>query len=198
MKNLLCALSILLALALSGCEAVFTQQPVGDEAVDLDPATWQGTWLSDEVVMLTTVVDRGNGQLEAAWVERGSDGAKFERVMGSVRHSGEVTYLNMEHVSDETEGGGADSAIGTLEGGQVMPEFFWARIENDGRRAVLWWPDVEQIRAAVDDGRLPGTIKQDNDVVLGRLKPMHEELINSPASNLLQWQQPVTFIRIGD
>jgi hypothetical protein len=198
MKNLFCVLLFFLVLALSGCEAVFTQQPMGDEAVDLDPATWQGTWLSDQVVMLTTVLDRENGQLEAAWVERGSDGAKFERVMGSVRRSGEVTYLNMEHMPEAIEGAAADSARDMQAGGQVTPEFFWARIENDGRRAVLWWPDVEQVRAAVDDGRLPGVIKQDNDVVLGRLEASHVELINAPASSLLQWQQPVTFIRIGD
>lgn len=198
MKNLFCLLSIVLVLVLSGCEAVFTQQPMGDEAVNLDPAIWQGTWLSDEVIMLTTVLDRRNGQLEAAWVERGSDGAKFESVVGTVRLSGEITYLNMEHMPENKDDAVADSDEGTQAGAREMPEYFWARIENDGRRAILWWPDVEQIRAAVDDGRLPGVIRQDNDVVLGRLEPAHLDRINSPASNLLQWQRPVTFIRVGD
>jgi hypothetical protein len=184
-----------LVMALSGCEAVFTRQPLGDEAVTLDPATWQGTWLSDEIVLLTTVLDSEKGQLQAAWIERGAKGAKFEVVTGTIRQSGGIMFLSMEHEPPET------AEVTTEETPQDAPrepEYFWARIENDGRRAILWWPDVEQIRLAVGDKSLPGVIQQDQDVTLGQLEAEHIQLINSPASRLLQWSQPVTFIRIGD
>jgi len=195
MKATLSALSVLFVLALAGCEAVFTEQPIGDEAVQLDPATWQGTWLSEEIVLLTTVVNAEKGQLQAAWVERGPDGARFEAVTGTVRRAGEALFLTMEH-ERSTEAEVAEGEPGELA--VSSPEYFWARIENDGRRAILWWPNVEQFRLAVDEKKLPGVIKHDKDVVLGPLDAGQLTLIGSPASNLLQWSQPVTFIRVGD
>jgi len=198
---------IIAGLCLSGCEAVFTRQPVGEETVKLDPQVWQGTWLSDEIVVLTTVLDGENGVLHAAWVERAAEGARFETVTGSVRRTGDMLFLNMEHrqVEDGQPEVGAASGRDT-EGpkedtGENMPagaEFYWARIENDGRRAVLWWPDVEQIRLAVKAGQLPGTIKQDQDVILEPLDASRLARIGSPESSLLKWSQPVIFIRIGD
>jgi len=195
MKVVLCALSVFFVTVLSGCEAVFTGYPIGDEAVQLDPDTWQGTWLSNEIVLLTTVLDADKGRLQAAWVERGADGARFESVVGYVRRTGETLFLTMEHEpSRNVEAAGEEER----EGAVLSPEYFWARIENDGHRAILWWPDVEQIRVAVDEKKLPGVIKQDRDVVLGPLDAEHLLLIDSPSSKLLRWSQPVTFIRIGD
>jgi len=198
MKNLLCVFPVLLLMALSGCEAVFTRQPLGDEAVALDPATWQGTWLSNEVVLLTTVLDSEEGRLQAAWMERGAGGAKFEVVAGTVRHSDGIMFLSMEREPSETVEVEDATSEATAQDIPDEVDYYWARIENDGRRVILWWPDVEQIRLAVGDKSLPGTVRQDQDVILGRLEAEHIQLINSPASGLLQWSQPVTFIRIGD
>ncbi len=190
--------SVAAVLALTGCEAVFTERPLGDEVVTLDPAIWQGTWLSGEIVLLTTVLDGEAGQLQAAWMERGNAGTKFETVVGSVRRSGQIMYLSMVHEPTAEADATGESVEATQADHPNLPEYFWARIENDGRRAILWWPQVEQIRLAVGDGRLPGIVKDDNDVVLGRLEDAQLELINAPASGLLQWSRPVTFIRIGD
>jgi len=198
MRTTYCLFLLIAALGLSGCEAVFTQQPVGDELVKLDPEVWQGTWLSDEIVVLTTVLDADKGLLQAAWVERAADGARFESVTGSVRRTGDMLFLNMQHGQFEDQAAGGASANETTEGPPDVPEFYWARIENDGHRAVFWWPDVAQITVAVNEGKLPGTIKQDKDVLLGALDATQLALINAPANNLLKWSQPVTFIRIGD
>jgi hypothetical protein len=187
--------SIIAVLCLPGCEAVFTEQPMGEEVVKLDRTVWQATWLGDEVVLITTVMDADKGLLQAAWVERRPDGASFEAVTGTVRRTGDLLYLNMEHQPEE-EGNAATTP--PAEATQDAPEYYWARIENDGRRAVLWWPDIEQVKVAVGDGRLPGTIKEDKDVVLRPLAASHLQLINSPTSGLLKWSQPVTFLRIGD
>jgi hypothetical protein len=80
----------------------------------------------------------------------------------------------------------------------VPPEYTWARIDNNGKRIILWLPDVEQFQQAVQDGRLPGTVREDEDVVLGPLEPAQLELINSPAGNLLDWPEPLVFVRIGN
>jgi hypothetical protein len=198
MRILRWLLPIAAALLLSACEAVFTEQPLGEEVVRLDPAIWQGTWLSDEVVVMTTVLDADQGLLQAAWVERWPDGARFEAVAGTVRRSGDLLFLNMAHRPEQDADSAAPAPQPDDGAPRGVPEFFWARVENDGRRALLWWPDVERARAAVGDGSLPGFVKQDRDVVLRQLSASQLELINAPSSGLLKWSQPATFIRIGD
>ncbi len=195
------------ALLLSACEAVVTGQPMGAEIVKLDTATWQGTWLGDEVVMVTTVLDSDQGLMQAAWVERGADGARFETVTGTVRKSGDWLFLSMEHQQfedDQDATADAADAAETVEAGEqavtepALPEYFWARVENSGQRTLLWWPNVEQIRFAIREKRLPGTIREDDNLVLGPLDDAQMDLINSPNGNLLNWAEPVVFIRIGD
>ena len=196
MNAVLSACLFAAGLLLSGCDAVFTQQPMGTDVVKLDIPTWQGTWLGDEIVMVTTVLDSDKGMMQAAWVERGPEGARFETSNGTIRQSGDRLFLTMEHQLPKDKGSGDARTSPEVEA--VPPEYYWARVENDGKRVVLWWPDVDQFRLAVSEGRLPGTIKEDKDVVLGELDDAQMDLVNTPAGNLLRWSDPVVFIRIGD
>jgi len=174
--------------------------------VKLDPAIWQGTWLSDEVVMVTTVMDADNGVLQAAWVERGPEGARFESETGVVRSTGDWLFLNMVHEPPDESGSAAsadtadqpDKNSESNDEERQQPEYFWARVEHYGKRVVLWWPDTEAFRSAVSEGRIPGMIKEDKDVLVGPLEDSHMELINAPAGSLMNWSEPVVFIRIGD
>jgi hypothetical protein len=186
-----CVALVLAPLLLGGCNAVLVKEPMGDTVVSLDPAIWQGTWASSEVVILTTVLDSEKGLLQAAWVERGAEGegASFESANGMVRQTGDVFFLSMENAPEEP----LDPTAAP-----VTPEYIWGRIENEGKRIILWWPDVEQFQRAVEDGRLPGTVTESEDVVLGPLDPAQLELINSPGGNLLSWSEPLVFVRIGD
>jgi len=180
-------------LFLSACDTVTVQQPMGEEIVALDEATWQGSWLGEEVVMLTTVIDGEKGLLQAAWLERGPEGARFESVTGTVRHTGPVVYLNTERDRTEDRGQGENT-----DESPSPPEFLWARIENNGQRALLWWPDVEHIRTAVGENRLPGTIRDDDDILLGPLNPAQQQQIDSPSGNLLKWTEPLVLVRMAD
>ena len=204
------AMALLLAsLALGGCNSVLVKEPMGDTVVTLDPATWQGTWVTDEVVILTTILDSEKGLLQAAWVERGPEGkgANFESVTGMVRQTGDMLFLNIEKEPPEERGTTAATdappvaaavAQAPVTGAAVPPEYGWGRIDNNGKRIILWLPDVEQFRLAVQDGRLPGSVNENEDVLLGALEPAQRELINSPAGNLLSWTGPVVFVRIGN
>jgi len=188
---------VIAGLVLSGCEVVYTEQPLGEEITVLDKETWQGTWLNEDVVLMTTVLDAEKGLLQVAWLERGEEGAEAESFAGFVRHTGDWIFLNMEDLEDEGEGDPDSTSEGqTVE--PVAPEFFWARVENTGKRAILWWPNVDQIRMAVNEGTLPGVVKADKNVRLAPLDETHLELINSPAANLLNWAQPDYFIRVVD
>jgi hypothetical protein len=209
--NARCVALLLALLLLSGCNAVLVKEPMGDTVVTLDPATWQGTWASSEVVILTTVLDSEKGLLQAAWVERGAEGegASFESVSGMVRQTGDVIFLSMENEPEEpldpTAALAADAPAEQTPATPAPPaaaarppEYIWGRIDNDGKRIILWWPNVEQFQRAVQDGRLPGTVTESEDVVLEPLDPAQLELINSPAGNLLGWAEPAVFVRIGD
>lgn len=190
----------LAALLLAGCEAVFTPRPLGDAAVALDPAEWQATWVGPDMVITTTVLDAEAGVLQAAWIERGTQGATLEVVEGSIRATGEWTFAN---ILDEKQGG--DQADGEVRGEVAAaalesapgPRFTWVRLEKRDRHLTVWSPNVEQFKRFVGDGRLPGEVTDDG-VVLGELTEAQVRMINDPASNLLNWADPGMFVRIAD
>ena len=179
------------ALCLVACESVFVEQPLGDEVVVLDEALWQGQWLNGEMVITTTIIDAGKGILQAAWLERGKNGAEMETATGYVRRSGEVIYLNLPNLD-------ADAESGEPPSGPKKPEYHWARLAHDQHHAILWWPDQDRFRDAVKSGALPGVIKDDEDVLLGELSGEHLQMINSPQANLMGWTEPMVFVRIAD
>ena len=201
-----CLFLLILLPLFAGCDVVLTQKPVGDEVVALDKATWEGTWLGGEIVVLTTVLDAENGVLQAAWVERGSEGARFETVTGTVRRTGELTFLNMQQEqfgegTQETDAGtgaaGSAGAESSNAGSAVLPvEYVWARVDNDGQRILMWWPDTEAIRTAVSAGTFPGQLENDDDVLLGPLTAEQLQAINAPGSAYLEWSEPVSLTRV--
>lgn len=190
-------LSLLFAASLGACDSVLVPEPIGDEAVALEAADWQGTWVSGEIVLMTTVLDAEAGIVQAAWMERYQDGARLETFEGQVRRTGDWVFLSMPDPDPERN----DTAAPGEEAAALAEpavEYLWARILNDGRTALLWWPRAEAFRAAVQDGRLPGSIGEGNDMRLGELTAEHLDLINAPESGLLGWQEPMVFVRIGD
>ncbi len=183
-----------LALSLAGCASVLVTEPVGDAPVPIDTGDWQGTWISGEIILMTTVLDAEAGVMQAAWLEREEDGAKMEVFRGEVRKTGDWVFVSMPAPEREVEDPGA---TGEQAGDDNVPAFLWARLQNDGRTLLLWWPRAEAFRAAVRDGRLPGVVEQNEDVRLGELTAEHLALINDPGSGLLGWEEPLVFVRIG-
>ncbi len=191
MKTPYRALMLLSFLWLTACESVFVEQPLGDEVVLLDEAQWQGQWSNGEMVIVTTIIDAEKGILQAAWIERGQHGAQLEMATGYVRKSGDVIYLNLPNL-DKNEAPGDQSVVVN------SPEYHWARLDHNNSSATLWWPNQNAFRDAVKNGKLPGTIKEDQDVLLGVLNTEQLQLVNSPEANLLSWKEPMVFVRIAD
>jgi hypothetical protein len=61
----------------------------------------------------------------------------------------------------------------------------------------MWSPNVEQFKALIKDGKLPGKVTEDG-MLLGELKLETIEMIDDPSTNLLNWKDPNIFIRIGN
>ncbi|HKX54603.1 MAG TPA: hypothetical protein VJN01_00775 [Xanthomonadales bacterium] len=182
-------------LLLSGCESVFVEQPLGEQVVVLDEALWQGQWSNGEIVITTSIIDAEKGILQAAWIERGEHGAELEMATGYVRQTGERIYLNLPNF-DTDEAPGASPPESELQASK--PEYHWARLVLDEHQASLWWPNQDRFHDAVKAGTLPGTVKEDQDVLLGTLSAEQLDLINSPQANLLNWTEPMVFTRIAD
>ncbi len=191
MRILKRVIPVLCFLGLTACESVFVQQPLGEEVVVLDEAAWQGRWSNGEIVITTSVIDAEKGTLQAAWIERGENGAELEMATGYVRRTGERIYLNLPNFDGEEATTGS-----TLKTGAT--EYHWARLVLEDHQALMWWPNQERFRDAVKAGTMPGTIKEDHDVVLGALSPDQLDTINSPEANLLNWEHPMVFVRIAD
>jgi hypothetical protein len=182
-------------LLLSGCESVFVEQPLGEEVVVLDEALWQGQWSNGEIVITTSIIDAEKGILQAAWIERGEHGAELEMATGYVRKTGERIYLNLPNYdTDEAP----DDSPGETELQDSKPEYHWALLVLDEHQASLWWPNQDHFHEAVKAGTLPGTVREDQDVLLGALSAEQLDLINSPQANLLNWTEPMVFTRIAD
>jgi len=173
------AVLICVALALSACNAVYTKAPVGETVVQLNPDEWQGTWLGDEMVVVTTVLDAEKGILQAAWIERGEKGATLETEKSFIRASGDFLYANAIDTDAEEL------------------RYVWFRVDKSASKLTTWAPNLEAFTAMVKDGRLPGVVI-DDDVVLEEITASQLEMINSPTSNLLDWNEPRVFFRITD
>jgi len=167
-------------LILAGCDAVYTPEPLGDNAVQLSVEEWQGTWLASEMVVITTVLDKDKGRLQVAWMERGTDGVEMEVLEGSIRASGDIMFTNTRD-----------------DNPNVGPRYLWMVLDKSEGHFTVWSANLKQFKAMVADGRLPGE-ETDDGVVLGELKREHVEMIIDPSTNLLDWKNPGVFIRVGD
>ncbi len=191
MNALFRSLLLLTCVCLTACESVFVTQPLGDDVVVLEEKLWQGQWSNGEMVLTTTIIDAEKGILQAAWVERGELGGELEMATGYVRRTGAVTYLNLPNFDSD--------APPAEDSGENKPlEYHWALLQHDEHHAILWWPNQNRFRDAVKAGILPGSIKEDQDVLLGKLSEAQLQRINTPEANLLNWTEPLVFVRIGD
>jgi hypothetical protein len=172
------------ALVLSACSAVYSPQPLGDQAYVLD-SSWTGTWQTDDGVYSTAVVNEEQGLLQIASIEPKPGGIDIETFQGFVRSLDGLVIISIK--DKETDHG-----------------YHWF-VVNEGieHYAVLWLPDPAAFKAAIIDGKLPGTVlnpddEDSDDVVLGELTAAHFELISDPASGLIDWRKPSVLIRVAD
>jgi len=167
-----------LAFFLASCGSVLASVPVGDTVVQLSPEQWQGTWLHQEVVVTTNILDKDNGLLQASWIERREEGVGLEVAKGTVRATGDKTFFVTR---DENRN----------------ELFLWARVKKGDNYLIMWPPNVEQFRILINNGELAGELTE-HGVVLGELKPEFIEMIDDPSANLLDWKNPHIFVRIGN
>jgi len=177
---------LFLLVALCGCEAVYSKHPVGLEPVQISPEMadkLEGIWAYHGPGAVTVrVADAENGILEIAWVEPGMDGLELRSAEVHLREANGWTFASVT--------------------GEDAPEdlkHMWGRIEGKrDRMIIVWAPDVDKFKELVKEGELPGEVDEGGDVVLGELEDEHYDIITDEDSVVLDWEDPLVFIRVGD
>ena len=166
---------------MSGCVAVYTTEPVGDEPVKLQAQDWEGTWVQDKDFFVIRLSEPDQGMLVAAWIEEENDSLKLESLNGHIRATGDTMFISFRD-KDYPD----------------SPRYFWARIKQDGRQIIFWQPEEKAFKALVESKQLPGSIDDDN-IILEPLKNEHLRfIIEDKNKNLFDWQEPIVFLKLGE
>ncbi|MEE4216345.1 MAG: hypothetical protein V2I48_01950 [Xanthomonadales bacterium] len=177
-------MSVCACLLLGACTSVYVSSPLGDKPVVLD-AGWAGVWLTDDGVMESSLVDGEQGLLQLAAIETGPAGPSLETAVVTLREKDGVFYAHVR--DDETEN-----------------LYHWAIVARKSDRLIMaWYPEAKKFKSLISENKFPGSFQKPGDehndnVILGELKPEHLEMINDPASGLIDWKNPAVMIRVSE
>lgn len=175
---LLISVTVLMTGALTGCKVTFSTQPMGMEAVNLNPEEWNGIWRDpvNNGFVAVRVADAGQGVLEVAGVETRDDSLELKKLRVRVRQANNWMFLSWE--SEERPG-----------------HYLWWKIKRSEDMAVLWAPHWERIARLVRDGGLPGKQVGENVLVLDPLDAKGYEILTSDENVLMDWENPIVLLR---
>jgi hypothetical protein len=178
----LLALGLLLT-ALTGCHAVYTEQPIGATPAKLDPKTVNGLWIWDNGAMMVKVADPEKGRLALAWIDDKNDTFTLRTTTAFVREYHDLALLTMQDVEH------ADHPD--------RPEWIWlGAVKHDGNGGLLWIPNWKRIGGLVREGKLPGKSSgEDADVYLGKLTPAQTDALTTVG--MLLWDDPTLLKKVG-
>jgi len=169
----------LMLMVTSGCNAVLSKRPVGENPARIAVKEWEGNWITTDGLLRIKVLDADKGTLKVSWLEDDKDGNPgLKTAEIEIRESEGWLLANTR----EEKGRG----------------YVWGRIQNQDRQIVIWSPDDRLFAQAVKDGVLPGRIDGD-EVILGDLKPQHLKIITSNEKGVLfSWNKPSIFVKTGN
>ena len=164
------AFIVALALFGSGCEAVYSDRPMGTDA-GADPAVWEGVWRAKDAkvgdLIRIQVTDASTGELEITSENDASadDGERHEEeARAFVRRHGDSTFVNIACVDDGC--------------GEPTAGYLWAVARFGNDTLSFWAPDAKLFGALVDLGVLPGK-RDDSDVRIHALEENDYGLIEA-------------------
>lgn len=160
---------------LTGCSAVYSTDPIGNEPVKLKPADWQGSWLHPEGTITIEILDAEKGLLRAAWIE-----------------NMELKSFDVHLLSSN------DWMFGSTKDKPNDPHYIWGRVKHQDNQLIVWSPDVAKFKSLVKEGSLPGTLDDGGDVILGELTADQLSLITSEKNGVpFNWDEPLVLIRLS-
>jgi hypothetical protein len=150
-------LAVLVLLAASACNPVYSLQPVGDKVRSLgaDKAEWEGTWVLDEGALVVAVTDADKGRLSIGWFEKHGDKLESHTAEVELRTAGKWTFAS---VKDPDKAG----------------RYVFARVEKKERQLLLFAAENDAWAALVKAKKLPGTVttkkgEKSAEIIIGAL-----------------------------
>ncbi len=137
---------LLIPLALTSCDSVTSTQRVGEPSTNEElNASLDGAWLAapEEVLFVKHVKD---GELRIAGVEWKDDHFELKEFTGYVTIEQDVPYVN----------------VVSLESDKDKPEYSFLRLaQTHGEDIVVYRPNAATFAKAVEEKKLPGTVKKE-------------------------------------
>lgn len=166
-----------MAVLLAGCSPVLATRPMGQHPTKLDPAEWQGLWVSGTQTMMIEVADAAGGILRISVLEENGTPSRETHAV-FLRDCCSTTFASY------CPADAGDS-------------FRWGPIALSGDDLMVWVPDAKKFGAFVNERKLKGRIETDGSVHLDEL-PMEEmHLLASGALGVpYHWDTPTVFHRV--
>ena len=180
MKNIICFTTLCFLIFITGCYAVYTTHPMGQDPIKISKEKWDGTWINNDGSIVVKVTDPEKGRLIAAVIESKDNDLKLEKYDIELRGTNNFIFINIK----------AKDKYGK--------EFFvWGKIKKKEREIIMWGPDIDKFRKLVTTKKLPGEIK-DKNVYLNTLNNEHIKFITSEKNALLfDVNNPGIFFRLS-
>jgi hypothetical protein len=178
-----CALALGALLIFSACDAVISNQPMGEmpKSIDWDEQhAWEGVWLlpgegtEDDRLITIRAVDRENGILTIGALN--SDYNSYQFVDVVVRATGEHLYANL---SDGNS-------------------YQWLKFEAKEKYMLLWLPRASKFEQAVTDGLLKGFVIHDVWSTVVHLTDLTEQQSAVIAADDQYFHGPLVLIKVGN
>jgi hypothetical protein len=173
------------SLIATGCNAVVSVVPVGQQPAVVNPDEWEGVWYHPQGTITIAVADPYQGILEVGAVGKdpnlaGRLGLKTIRVL--VRSSDKWLFFSFR---------GDNPA---------EPHYLWGRVQIDmeGKRILAWFPRPERFAQLVREGLLPGKVDEKGNVTLSELQEEHLQLITQEQKGVLfAWENPLVLFKLS-
>lgn len=137
-------IGLYLLLSVTGCSDVVSKHIVGNEPSVLHPEEWDGIWISEENALISRVRDPEQGIIQIAWIDDENDGFQMHTLTCKILKGNEWQFWNVIATDNEP----------------VDEYYSWGRIEKDKMEIVLWIPDVEAFKEAVEKQKIQGEIEK--------------------------------------
>jgi hypothetical protein len=183
MKKCLLFLCVLIILGGWGCSIVTSERPLGEMPLVLNPAEWEGTWITTEgAPVVIKVEEPARGRLKLAWIEGDKD-MVLKTASVTLLKSGAWTFANLTEDDRKNDG---------------RVRYLFARVKKDKGNIIVWLPRSEKFAGLVEGKILPGSLAKET-ILLGELGPEHLKIIASEDRGVLfDWENPFVLTKTGE
>lgn len=174
MKNLTALLLALATAMLTGCAAVRSDRPLGATAVAIKPEAMDGVWTYQGGSVHLATLDKAQGLLELAWIERRDGKFAIKTARVNVLRQDDVVFASLE---------------------EKYGVFIFGRIKLEPEAIIVWLPDFARFKKLIEEKRLAGKVNSDNEIMLTNLEEKQMRIIADRGERLFNLEHPVVLKR---